>query len=114
MFPDMWSRSITAIALWVTIILGALAALPAPAPGWAPASDGLMRALEQAPIAVATWKRTHEHRRPAVAGRPGKRAMKSQADPFRKPIFVGLLDHRYWMTRLNPYDGDGPGRGLGC
>jgi hypothetical protein len=95
MFPDMWSRGITALALWVTIVLGALAALPAPAPGRAAAPDGLMQALEQAPLAVATWKRTHEGRQPVVAKRPGKRAMKSQVDPFRKPIFVGLLDHRY-------------------
>lgn len=98
MFPDMWSRSITAFALCVTCVSGTLAALPAP-PGAASAAStqtALMGALALAPAAVATWKRDHDHasahkaaRHPSDRKKSSKKGVKSRPHPFRITVFAG-------------------------
>lgn len=96
MFPDMWSRGITALVLCVTVVSGALAALPGPAgagPGRDPGEQGLMRALEQAPMAVAAWKHAQDHHAPAAPGPRSKRWVKSRFDPFRMLVFARSLTH---------------------
>lgn len=100
----MWSRGIIALAICVTCITGTLAALPGPAGAGAGANagqDGLMRALELAPQAVADWKKAHDGHAPAKTG--SKRQVKSQPDPFRIGIFAGSSDHGHL--------GDPAGRG---
>jgi hypothetical protein len=95
MFPDMWSRGIAVVALCVTCVTGALAALPAPAgPGLSRDSggqDGLMQALELAPQAVAQWKRAHDGHAPRKPENKGR--VKSRLAPFRIRIFAGSLGH---------------------
>lgn len=94
MFPGMGSRGITAIALYVTLILGAVAALPGvPGDGSGPdsgGSAGLMRALEQAPKIVVTWKRAQEDHGHPVSQTRGTRGLQSRHNPFRISIFTSF------------------------
>jgi hypothetical protein len=90
----MWSRGIVAVALCATCVTATLAALP---PGAGPAGgsgadSGLMRALELAPQAVATWKSGHDGH--AVVRKPkSKGRVKSRLHPFGIEIFAGSLEH---------------------